>query len=259
MILKKKVLEEVELNTKRFKIQEMIENKIEFDGLVYKVRQEGNVDYFICLSHKKLEVQEEIADADPEENEDVAEVNNFDDGGLLATFDFGTQEPQKDHLFNEHTDADFEWSLIGTVIINNDGVIHDLTDYKKEIEDEELIRSLSIKECFLEKDLAAHNFEINKLDNDLAKEKYNESFLDTLFYPEQIKISLKEIFLNREHFPITKIEQDKEGLFTLQLGHSEILEYLNKENKNQNILEVINNYEQINEFQEFKSLFTKNI
>lgn len=254
MILKRKVLEEVELNTKRFKIQEMIENKIEFNGLVYKVRQEGNVDYFICLSHKKVEVQEEIADTDLEKNEDVAEINNFDDGGLLATFDFGTQERQKDPLFNNQ--KKYEWSLIGTVIINNDGVIHNLIDYKKEIEDEELIRSLSIKECFLEKDLAAHNFEIKELDNALAKEKYNESFLDTLFYPEQIKISLKEIFLNREHFPITKIEQDKEGLFTLQLGHSEILKYLN-ENKNQNILEVINKYEHINEFQEFESLFTK--
>lgn len=89
------------------------------------------------------------------------------------------------------------------------------------------------------------------------KKKYNDSLLETLFYPEKIEISLKEIFNNRNHFPITKIEQSEESIFILQLAKSHILEFKNKKNKNQKLIEIINIYENTKELQDFESYFTK--
>src|SRR5699024_4778402 len=134
-----------------------------------------------------------------------------------------------DGLVFDHADKEKDLKLTGRLLIQKYGLIYNLVDHVNKIKVNDILKLLSVKECFHKEELLKNNFEIKKTNKAKAEEIFNHDVLETILHSDQIDISLEDIFENRDHFPITKIEylkdEENKNTYLVELANLKLLKY----------------------------------
>lgn len=246
MIIQKRVQKEVELDTQKIDLEKAIKENKALEGLIYKIRDINEKSYFVLLENKP-EAQNEDAEGEVNESEDkeIKSTNRLNDHFQMNS----KLQPVADKEFafshEDKKEDSVKHILTGRIIVESEGVLYNLSEHEEVIEDENLVRTLSIKDCFTIKELEKKDFKIIDLTYADANNRFGKDILNTLLHSEQINISIKEIFANREKFPITKIKYTVSGETILVLDYYKEIKYMSKTEKEDNIktfMDVLNKY-----------------
>src|SRR5699024_62819 len=226
MIIKKRTYEEIKLSTQKINLEKKIRESVEFSKLIYKIKTIEHNDYFVLLNYKSNDSNDDPGlDKDDEIVEDEGDLESR----LKSTFNFVKEPDSTDGLVFDHADKEKDLKLTGRLLIQKDGVIYNLVDHVNEIKENDIVKLLSVKECFHKEELLKNNFEIKKTNKAKAEEIFNHDVLETILHSDQIDISLEDIFENRDHFPITKIEylkdEENKNTYLVELAHFKLLKY----------------------------------
>lgn len=246
MIIQKRVQKEIKLDTQKIDLEKVIEENKGLEGLFYKIRDINEKSYFVLLENKP-EAQNEDGEGEINESEDkeIQSTNRLNDHFQMNS----KLQPVADKEFAfSHEDKKEETVkhiLTGRIIVESEGVLYNLTEHEEVIDDKNLVRTLSIKDCFTINELEKNDFKIIDLTYADANNRFGKDILNTLLHSEQINISIKEIFANREKFPITKIKYTVSGETILVLDYYKEIKYMSKSEKEDNIktfMDVLNKY-----------------
>lgn len=230
MIIKKRTYEEIKLSTQKINLEKKIRESVEFSNLIYKIKTIEHNDYFVLLNYKSNDSND---DPGLDKDDEIVEDEGDSESRLKSTFNFVKEPDSTDGLVFDHADKEKnkekDLKLTGRLLIQKDGVIYDLVDHVNEIKENDIVKLLSVKECFQKEELLKNNFEIKKTNKAKAEEIFNHDVLDTILHSDQIDICLEDIFENRNHFPITKIEyledEENKNTYLVELAHFKLLKY----------------------------------
>ena len=263
MIVKKRVQKDVQLETHKVNLEEMIENNEEFEGLIYKIRDINDIGCFVLIENKP-----ESADDNTEHEEEEVEIkypekrSRLEEHLNIKKKSSSETIPDKELSFRqEELKNNVKHILTGRLIVESEGVLYDLIDHETEIKDNAITKTLSIKNCFTTKELTSKEFQVIKLKKEKANELFGEGILENILHNEQIEISTEDIFKNRKQFPITKIKYTRSGETILELDHyKEIIfsEKTKKEDTTKTFINVLNKYETEKDINSFLESFKMN-
>src|SRR5699024_6274146 len=226
MIIKKKTYEDIKLSTKKINLEKKIRESVEFSNLIYKIKTIDHNDYFVLLNYKSNDSND---DPGLDKDDEIVEDEGDSESRLKSTFNFVKEPDNTDGLVFDHADKEKDLKLTGRLLIQKDGMIYDLVDHVNEIKENDIVNLLSVKKCFHKEELLKNNFEIKKTNKAKAEKIFNHDVLDTILHSDQIDISLEDIFENRDHFPITKIEyledEENKNTYLVELAHFKLLKY----------------------------------
>ncbi|HLQ83913.1 MAG TPA: hypothetical protein VK121_08775 [Pseudogracilibacillus sp.] len=252
MIIKKQSYTNIRINTTKLNIKQMIENKEPFSDLIYKIKEENKVSYFILLEHKEVEIEKNSEETEPT----VEDLPEKDEVGLKRGFNIKKPEPSKEfQKINNKDKPKTKWNVVATSLIEFEGIIYHLHENKYSNIDKQTINLLSIKKPFKKEELIKNKFKIKKLDKKTSEQRFKFTEPKQLLNPEIIEVSLEEIYENKKYFPITKIELNPENEYELQLAHSKNLRYKKLNQNENNLTEIIEEYQSENNYKRFSRFF----
>lgn len=253
MIIQKRVQKEIKLETKKIDLEKEVENEKPFEGLIYKIRDDEERSYFVRLDNK-LEAPNEDDEQTESENEDIKTTSKSRLNDHLKMGSTPLPLPDKELSFGHEEDIEKKYVLTGRIIVESEGILYDLTDYEKIIDDKAFIATLSIKDCFTINELLDKEFRMVELKYDEANKKFEKDILSAILHNEQIEVSIEDIFNNRDKFQVTKINLTGSKEIILELNHYKEIKY----NKKTTLMDALNTFTEEKEISLFSDNFNLN-